>query len=385
MSIDIRNIRPQQQPAPKNDLPPAKNSSWWDWLNRDISLSSNAWNAKKKVTFYDAMHTLLSSGLDIQNALQLAVYNFNKPKDKNLVEQIRQTMLQGAALSEALEKTGYFSVYEVFSVKIGEESGKLLEVLEQLSSFFNKSLRYQRQLTSALAYPVFVLGFSGLAVFFLLRYLVPMFSGIYGRFGQELPALTRTIVYLSELMGLYTPLAMACLLGLIGTIYWQRKQLWWRKTSAWLLLHIPVIGKIVHNVYLARFCESMFLLLSARVPLLQAVQLVSQMMQFYPVEQALVASEKQILQGTSLQDALSQHAFFPPTMLALIRVGEESGKLDFMFKRLSENLHNDIDHQTALLGSLLEPILIIFLGVLVAVVLVAMYLPLFQMGTSFGG
>jgi len=381
MAIDLQQLQTQPNPIPPNKEP---SSSWWDFLNKDISIFGAKWGAKKKVVFYEALETLLSSGLDIQNALTLALYSFTKVQDKKIVEQIQKIMLKGAALSEALEQSGHFSTYEVFSIKIGEESGKLLDVLGQLSSFFNKSLRYQRQLIGTLAYPVFVLGFSLLAVFFLLRYLVPMFSGIYGRFGKELPSLTRFVVSLSDGLGTYTPYIFAFLALLIGLIYWQRKTIWWQKVSAAILLNLPIIGKVVHKIYLARFCEAMQLLLAARVPLLNSVQLVCKMIEFYPVEKALQQAESEITGGSSLQNALQKHSFFPPTLLALVRVGEESGKMDFMFKRLSENLHQEVDHQTALLGSLLEPILIIFLGILVAVVLIAMYLPLFQMGMNVG-
>ncbi|MGH1338871.1 MAG: type II secretion system F family protein [Aureispira sp.] len=353
-------------------------------MNKDIQLFEPKFGIKKKLVLYGQLETLLSSGLDIQASLELVEQSFKKPQDQALVRALTESIVKGHSLSESMEALGKFSIYEQYSIQIGEETGRLHLILKDLSKFFEKTLGYQRQLTGALAYPTFVLSFSMLAVLFLLRYLVPMFSGIYGRFKQELPPLTQLVVDLSNWIGVLMPYFLVGMLVLMMGIYTQRQKLWFRKSLGWILLHIPLFGKIIQKVYLARFCQAMALLLISGVPLLHAIRLVQQMINFYPISASLEQTAQEVFQGEDLHKVLQQFSFYPPQALALIKVGEESGKLPMMFERLANQYTEEVDQQTAVIGSLIEPILIVFLGTIVAFILVAMYLPLFKMSTSMG-
>lgn len=381
MSIDLKKNKIKKAKAKTKEN--QKTSGFWELMNRDISFG-NSFGAKKKIAFYEELEVLLTAGLDIQSALELLVENLKKKKDRAVIEGVKQKIMEGSTFSEAMQAVGKFSLYETFSIQIGEEAGKLNEVLKELSAFFQKTLKYRRQLTSALSYPIFVLSFSLLAVWFLLQYLVPMFSGIYERFGNDLPYLTQLVVNLSKGLRIYAPYVALFVLAVVGTIYWQRNQLWWRRLSSTILLRLPIFGGIVHRLYLARFCQSMGLLLSAKVPLLQAAELVQKMIRFYPIEQALEQTKADIMQGNNLNIALKNFKFFPNQFIALIKVGEESGRLNLMFERLAAQYNTEVDQRTQVIGNLIEPVLIIFLGVIVAVILVAMYLPLFQMSTNMG-
>lgn len=377
IKLNPKSSNSRSKPSSKKE-----GSSIWDLMNKDIEMLGSSFGTKKKVAFYEQLETLLTAGLDIQNALKIIAESSKKQKDKDLVLAIETAIVQGATLSDALQAQKHFSLYEVYSIQIGEETGRLAIVLKELAAFFAKSLQYRRQLTGALSYPIFVTSFSIAAVFFLLRYLVPMFSGIYSRFDKKLPTLTQYVVDLSDALGLYAPYLFLGFGTIVLTLYWQRKQIWFRKSGAWLILHMPIFGKVIQKIYLARLCQSMNLLLSSKVPLLRAVGLVKQMIQFYPVEMSLVATEEKILHGDSLHSSLKDFDFYPIAFLALIKVGEESSKLDLMFERLANQYNAEVDQQTAVIGNLIEPILIIVLGVMVAVILIAMYLPLFQMSTN---
>lgn len=359
-------------------------TSLWASMNKDIQLFGPKFGIKKKLELYSQLETLLKAGLDLQASLELIEQSFTKKQDQALVRSLKEAIVKGQSLSESMATVGQFSTYEQYSIQIGEESGRLHPILKDLAAFFEKTLGYRRQLTGALAYPVFVLSFSVLAVLFLLRYLVPMFSGIYGRFKQELPALTQLVVDLSAAIGVVMPYLFVGFSVLAAMAYSQRKQRWFRRGLGWVLLHIPLFGKIVQKVYLSRFCQAMALLLVSGVPLLNALKLVKQMINFHPVSTALEEAERQVFQGAQLYEVLQQFAFYPPQALALIKVGEESGKLPAMFERLANQYTEEVDQQTAVIGSLIEPILIVFLGAIVAVILVAMYLPLFKMSTSMG-
>lgn len=371
-----KSVRTATTAAPKTTI--------WAAMNRDIQLFEPKFGLKKKLTLYGQLETLLQSGLDLQASLELIEQSFKKKQDQALVRALKDAIVTGKSFSESMELVGKFSVYERYSIQIGEESGRLQQVLRDLHGFFEKTLRYQRQLTGALAYPIFVLTFSVLAVLFLLRYLVPMFSGIYGRFQQDLPPLTQFVVNLSNWIGTALPYILGLVLLLLLGGYSQRRQVWFQRAKGWLLLRIPLFGGIIQKVYLARFCQAMTLLLVSGVPLLNALRLVKQMIHFYPVSTTLAQAEQAVFQGTQLHDALRTFTFYPPQALALIQVGEESGKMPNMFDRLAQQYTEEVDQQTAVIGSLIEPILIVFLGGIVAVILVAMYLPLFKMSTSMG-
>ena len=381
MSIPIPS---NSDKAPNKSNKREKEESLWDFMNRDISLFEAKFSTKNKLVFYGQLETLLSAGLDIRAALEMIELSFNKTKDQQVVQYLLNQVVAGDSLSESMAKSKHFTIYEQYNIQIGEESGKLTTILQDLSDFFEKSIRYQRQLTGALAYPIFVLSFSVLAVLFLLRFLVPMFSGIYGRTGQDLPYLTDLVVHLSEWIGLLLPYFIGLISMIFVTLYWQRKSIWYKKMMGWVLLHIPLFGKIIQKIYLTRLCQAMALLLQAGVPLLHTIKLVRQMIDFHPISTSLSETEKQIFQGKDLHETLANYSFYPQQTIALIKVGEESGRLYLMFDRLAKRYSEEVDQQTAIIGALIEPILIVLLGGVVAIILVAMYLPLFKMSTSMG-
>jgi type IV pilus assembly protein PilC len=380
MGIDISNI----QIVEHTNIYTKKSNgiSLKEILNKDIEFFGPSFNAKKREALYSDLNTLLTAGLDVQKSLLLIEEGLKKNKDKTIINEIREHLVSGLPLSEAFEKTNKFSEYEIHSLRIGEETGRLNTILEELSIFYAKSAKFRQQLIGALSYPAFISGFSFMVVFFLLRYLVPLFSDVYKRFGGNLPAITQCIVSLSDWLSRYSGLLLSLILLTFTTLYWQRKESWFRRYSSIFLIHIPVFGSIVKKIYLARFCQSMSLLLSSKVSLLNVIELVRKMVGFYPIEMSLWMIEKEILNGSLLNEALAKSNFYPSQLIALIKVGEEAGNLDTMFNKLAIQYNQDVDDKTKVIGTLIEPILIITLGFVVGTVLIAMYLPLFQMSTG---
>ena len=376
MSINLNQYQVKNKQQKKSNK--KKTVTLMEFMNKDIELT-NPFGAKQKQIFYTNLETLLTAGLDIQRALELVEEGYKKKSQKAIINQLKEQVVAGSALSEAMEHLDKFTTYEVNTVRIGEETGRLTIVLKELGDFFEKSLRYRRQLLGALSYPFFVTGFALMVVFFLLRYLVPMFSGIYGRFDKDLPAMTQNIVALSEWLQAYSYLIFLGILGFIGLLYWKRNSHWFKRWSAIFLIKLPIFGSIIKQIYLARYCQAMFLLLNSKVPLLKTVELVRQMIAFYPIEEALTIAEKEIIVGENLSSSLRKFKFFPNQMLALIEVGEEASQLENMFGKLASQYNENIDRQTEVVGRLIEPVLIIGLGLIVGFILVAMYLPLFQL------
>ena len=382
MSIDLSEYN--KQVATSIEEPTSKSTDIFGWLNQDIKLFGNQWSSKKKEGFYAELAVLLKAGLDLVTTLEMMEENEPKEKDRAVIAQIKTTMLEGAMFSEAMGKTERFSNYEVFSIKIAEESGKLIPILETLSEYYKKSIAYRRLLISALSYPIMVIGVSMLALLFLLNFLVPLFGDIYARLDQELPPVTQFIISCSEFVNTYLPWTIPCLLVIGILLYSQRKSNKFRKVWSAIQIKIPIFGLLVHQLYLARFAEAMSFLLSAKVPVLQALGLVKKMVAFYPIEASIDLIEKRILKGDALCDCLADFKIYPPRMVALIKVGEEANQLEAMFSKLAEQYSDSAEQRTKLLSSMIEPVLIVFLALVVGLVLVSMYLSIFKLVTNFG-
>ena len=377
MNIDISQYNPSKKESKGN-------GSIMELMNKDIQLFGSGLNMKKKESFYTEMEILLRSGLDLDTALGMIQESFKKEKDKQLFANIHNAVREGASFSEAIAQSGKFTEYEVSSLKIAEQAGKLAPILDELSQYFAKNLQYQRLLIGALSYPILVITVAIFALLFLLNFLVPLFGEIYGRLNQDLPTITKIIVQLSELVNQYLPTAGMIIALMMGLGFWQRKKDWFKKYSSWIILRFPIFGKLVHQIYLSRFCQAMSFLLSSNVPLLHAIELCKRMIQFYPLEVSLAQTEAGILKGISLYECLKESPIYPPRMIALIKVGEETNQLDRIFGKMALQYSEEVEQQTKLLGSLIEPVLIVFLALIVGVVLVSMYLPIFKLVTNFG-
>lgn len=377
-SIDISRYQKKKQPKHEKD-----GFDLWSILNTDISFGSKQVSDKKKESLYVELSTLLLSGIDLRTSLELILVDQEQAKDKALFDGIRLRILSGLSLSQSLKETHRFSDYEYYSIKIGEETGRLGEVLTDLARYYKSKIQQRRKIVSAITYPVIVLTSSLGAVFFMIKFVVPMFADVFLRFGGELPWITATIIKVSGWFDRYFPFFILSVLILIAFYLFKRKTLWFRKISSLLFLKVPVLGDLIKKIYLARFANTMRLLVSTDTPLLQSIALVRQMINYYPIEASLLKVEQDILQGQSLHKSLATFGFYPAKMIQLIKVGEEVNRLDYFFEKISSQYTEEVEYRTNTISSLLEPLIIIFLGLVVGVILIAMYLPMFQMSNSF--
>lgn len=352
------------------------------FLNKDIKLWGKKYNDNKKVELFTELNILLSSGIDIRTALDIIVENQGKEDDKKTFKNIRDEIVSGVGLSQALQNSGKFSNYDCICVRIGEETGRINEILLEVSLFYAFKIKHKRHLYNSLSYPILVLITSLFAVFFMMNVIVPMFSEVFKRFGGELPALTKFIIDLSGALQRNFLLILFFIFSLVFFIYYVRKEKWYRQWSSGFILSVPVIGKIINKIYLARFCQSMGLLTSAKVPMVQSISLVKQMIGFYPYEYALTKIGEEILRGKHLHEIMAKFPIFELKLVSLIKVAEEVNQLDVMFVKLNKQYSDELENNIGMLTTFLEPLLIIFVGLLVAVILISMYLPLFQMSTS---
>ncbi|MCW3787899.1 type II secretion system F family protein [Plebeiibacterium sediminum] len=378
MAIDLSQIKNYNQQVSPGKLPSKEDLPFW---KKEISFGKILTDKIKEV-FYSELVILMTAGLDLKLALDLIVQEEKKEKVKNIYYLISQKILHGLSLSEAIKDQPEFGQYEFYSIKIGEESGSLVLVLEELSLFFRKKVKQKKQIISAISYPAMIFITALGAVFFMMNFIVPLFADAFKRFNSDLPTLTKAVIYLSDQFRNYwylIPISVGLIVVLVRMF---RNEEWYRKYSGILLLRIPVIGKLMQKIYLASFCQSMSLMTSAKTPLVQSLELVSKMIGLYPYEKALISIREGLYHGKPLNELMLDYPIFDSRMVSLIKVGEETNRLDSIFKRLYDQYTEETDHQTTVMSSLLEPMLIIVVGGMVALLLVAMYLPMFKLGGS---
>ncbi len=379
MGIKIENINQSQSSTHKNDNSDKK--SIMTFLNQDLSFNRN-FPDKKKEQFYAEISLLLSAGTDIKTALELIVDETEKEKDRKLLQDIKDDIISGLSFSDALQKTGKFTEYEYYSLKVGEETSRVDVVLTDLATFFKRKVEQKRKISGALSYPIVLLLSAFGMVIFLLKFLVPMFEDIFKSFNKELPGITQFVINTSDTVSDY----FLIILFLIGSIFIfmhvNRKKEWFRRVSAMIILKTPLIGDMAQKIYLTRFCHSMNLLISARNPLLNSIQLVKKMIDYYPIQSALTVVENDIMHGKLLNESMKEFSIFPRKMTSLIKVAEEVNKLDAIFQNLDEQYSRELEHKSEVFGKLLEPFIILFISVVVGFIVIAMYVPMIEINTG---
>lgn len=338
---------------------------------------------KEKQSLFSDLGILISAGVDLQSVFTIITQNNTKnAKLLKTAEELERKITNGISLHEAMEAAGSFSKFDYYSVSIGENTGSLDKVFSKLAEYYTKRIDQRRKIMSSLSYPIIILFTTMAAITFMLKFVVPMFSETLTRFGGELPGLTRNIIYLSDHLSLYLFIFTGIVAAIAGLYYANRKNERMIRAGSSALLKIPIAGKVVRKIYLVQFSQAMSLLLNAHVGILESIQLTKNMISFYPLSSSLGRIEHKIVQGESFHSSLHGEPFFDSSMTILVRIGEEVNQLEKIFTNLSAKYEQEFEHETSVLIKALEPILILVLSVIVGVVLIAMYLPMFKIGTT---
>jgi type II secretory pathway component PulF len=353
-------------------------------LKKEITFFSKGFSNKKKQSLYLELSVLLKAGITIKEAISLIVESLKKQADKDLLEGIQAEIINGKPFSEALYATKQFSEYEYYSLKIGEESGTTARVCHELGVFYERKNEQNRVVVGALTYPAIVLSTAVLVVIFMLTYVVPMFQDIFRQNKMELPLLTRIIIKASGLIKTYGVLFILLLLALIFSGRLLKENYRYKKTLHNLLLKVPVLGRFTSKVYLAQFTQAIALLSASKVPILNSIQMVGKMIQFVPLQQDLEKVEASILKGQSLSESLKATRLFDSRIISLVKVSEETNQTEYVFNQLNEQYNQEVIQQSKVMSTVLEPIIIVVVGGLVGVLLIAMYLPMFQLSSAIG-
>ncbi|TDS20868.1 type IV pilus assembly protein PilC [Maribacter caenipelagi] len=358
-----------------------------DWLNnllqKEITFGKSFGN-KKKENFYSELAVLLKAGIQLKDAIALIQGNQKKEKQITLFSEIGSELIAGQSFFEVLRDKPEFSEYEYFSIKIGEETGTLPRIVEELGKFYERKNEQRRSLMNALTYPIIILCTAILVVVFMLRMVVPMFEDIFKQNGVELPGITKMIISASNFIKDYGWLVLL-FIGLLIVLrkVFSTKQ-WFKSVNDQFIQRIPYIGSFVTSVYLAQFTQAVALLTASKVPMLNSIQLVKKMINFHPLNEALKNVENDVMSGQSLNASMANNKIFDNKMISLVKVAEETNQTEYIFERLSQQYAIEVQQKSKLLSTLMEPIIIIVIGIFVGVILVSMYLPMFKLSSVVG-
>lgn len=353
-------------------------------LKKEITFFGSTFSSKKKYEFYNELGVLLQAGITLKDTLQLIKENQKKVIHKSIIEEILNNVINGMPISEALSASKQFTEYEYFSVKIGEETGTLSKVCKSLAIFFERKNEQKRIIISALTYPSIVLSTAILVVVFMLSYVVPMFQDIFNQNKIELPFLTQIIIGFSSAIKNYGGYLMLGILALIVTARVMLKNDLIKEIFHNFILRTPVVGKFITKIYLAQFTQAISLLTTAKIPMLNSIQLVRNMIEFMPLKKSLERVEESILKGNLLSQSLTGNKMFDDRIISLVKVAEETNQTEYIFNQLNEQYNNEVVQQSKLVATIIEPLIIIIVGLIVGVLLVALYLPMFKLSSVIG-
>lgn len=379
MSFNLDNIQ-----KPKKNKK-SESSDISSILQKEIVLFGNGFSNKLKEDFYTEISVLLNAGVSLKEALELLLKSQKKKTAQEILNKIVQDLVSGNSLSETIQKQKVFTDYEYYSIKIGEETGTLTEVTKQLGEFFARKNQQRKEVVSALTYPAIVLSTAFLVVIFMLQFVVPMFQDIFRQNKVELPGITKFIVGVSEFIKSYGIIVIFGFIVLFLSRFIFQKKQWYRRLKDRFVSKIPFFGNFIQTVYLSQFTQAIALLSASKVPVVNSIQLVKKMIDFYPLQDALDEVETQILKGAPLSESLDSQKIFSDKMVALVKVAEQTNQTEFIFERLNTQYHNQVQRKSKMMSTIMEPLIILFVGVMVGVILIAMYLPMFKLGTVLGG
>jgi type IV pilus assembly protein PilC len=351
-------------------------------LTSGLRPSGKKLNLEKFLIFNQQFVTLVRAGLPILKALDLLAERLTDAKLSAYIRKVRDEVRNGALLSEAFARQGVFPPIYVTSVLAGERSGSLAEVIERFISYQKLSLSVRKKLLLSLLYPALLVSLVICLIVFLITYVVPNFAGLYQSMQAQLPAPTLILIAIGTTARSYVLLGFGALVvAILGFRAWSRTP-GGRETIDRVILRIPIAGEIWLKYQVAQFSRVLSTLLIGGIPLMQALATAGDSLGTEVLKKVLIRATKLVQEGQSLSGALRATKVFPSLSLDMIEVGESTGALAAMLASVAEFYEDDVSTQVTAALSLIEPVIMIFMGIFVAFVLISLYLPIFSLADS---
>jgi type IV pilus assembly protein PilC len=342
--------------------------------------------AKDVVIFTRQFSTMIDAGLPLVQGLDILASQQENKAFKKLLGQVKGDVESGSTFAEALGKhPRVFDELFVNLIAAGETGGILDTILQRLSAYIEKAEKLKKQVKGAMVYPISVVVIAFVVIAILLIFVIPVFQEMFADFGKALPAPTQMVVNMSEFMKgniLYIIAAIAAFVFAFKKFYsWERG----RKIVDNLALKAPIFGDLIKKVGVARFTRTLGTMLSSGVPVLDGLDITSRTAGNKTIEEAVIKTRTAITEGKNIAPSLSETGVFPSMVVQMISVGEATGSLDTMLNKIADFYDEEVDAAVDALTSLLEPLLMVFLGGSIGGLVIAMYLPIFQMAGAVGG
>ncbi|TDJ63075.1 MAG: type II secretion system F family protein [Proteobacteria bacterium] len=347
-------------------------------------------STKKKITpkdvsiFTRQLATMMAAGIPVAQAFDIVAKGHENPSMRELVNSVKHDIESGTSMTDAMSKHPlYFDELYCNLVQAGEAAGILDTILDKLAIYKEKIESLKSKIKSALFYPTAVIVVAFLITSILMIFVIPQFESLFKGFGADLPAFTKIVIDISDV---FTEWWWAIFGGIIGTVsffsYSYKRSMKMQHTMDRLLLHAPIIGEIVRKATIARFTRTLATMFAAGVPLVEALDSVAGASGNRVYFEATMDIKAEVTTGTQLQAAMASTQLFPNMVVQMIAIGEESGELDTMLNKVADIYEGEVDDAVNGLSSLLEPIIMAFLGIVIGGLVVAMYLPIFKLAAT---
>ena len=336
--------------------------------------------AQDLVVFTRQLATMMDAGLPLIQSLTALEEQTDSKELKPVLRELMGKVEGGDSFSSALAQfPKVFNKLFVSMVEAGEMGGMLAEILDRVATYLEASARLKKKVKSAMMYPVIVCCIAVLISLFLIMKVIPIFADIFKDFGANLPAPTQMLINVSNILRNYFLIVAGAVAAFIWLLVKLKRTR--RGTEIWdrFRIKMPLFGKLVHKIGMSRFARTFSALLRSGVPILETLRIVGQSSGNTQVEYAVQRAASSIEKGDNLATALGQNPIFPPMLVRMIAAGEQTGKVDVMLEKISDFYDEEIEATLNGLTSLIEPLLIVFLGVVVGTIVVCMFLPIFRL------
>lgn len=342
-------------------------------------------NDKDLAVFTRQFSTMIDAGLPLVQCLEILASQTENKSLSTAVAQLRIDVEAGSTYADALKKHPkiFDDLYRSL-VAAGEAGGILDTILNRLSKHIEKTMALKSKIKSAMVYPAVIVIVAAVVVTILLVWVIPIFAQMFSDFGGTLPAMTQIVIGLSAFAQHYWWMIGAAMVGIFFAIKWWYGTPAGRLTIDALLLKAPVVGDLIRKSAVAKFTRTLGTLISSGVPILDGLAIVSKTAGNIVIERAIMTARQSISEGKTVSEPLGASKVFPPMVVQMIAVGETTGALDAMLAKIADFYDEEVDAGVSKLTALLEPALMVFLGVVIGFLVIAMYMPIFKMAAAIG-
>jgi len=335
--------------------------------------------------FFRQLATMLEAGVNLSECLENLLSQAENKNLARLLRELREYVTWGRKFSEALsEYPRIFPALVTEMIAVGEEAGSLGEVTSKVASYLEGQIELKKKVVDASRYPMFITGFFLIAVGVMVFYLIPQFKEIFASYGAELPAITRFVLDVSDFLIRNLPYEIILILGLGALMFGYLRTAKGKNRLDGLKLKLPIVAKLFYYLVLARICRTLGILLRSGVPLVVALGHTAAVAENTVAEKAIREIGERIVQGSTLTQEMRRQGFFPPLVVGMVHTGERSGTLSEILPKVADFYDRELDYRIKAVTSMLEPILIIGLGVLVTFFVMSMYYPIFNLARVMG-